>query len=109
IDEVQFTADPVTNDCIITISPTNRVHNSGTSTARVDVNLPQGCFWGFANTNSWITTILGVGYPGFVDYTVAANPSSSPRTGIMEIGGHTYVVTQLGATNVSCTYSVSPT
>ncbi len=112
VDQVQYTSGSSTNtntNCTITISPTNGVHNSETSTGRVDVILPEGCFWGVSNTNSWITTVLGVGYPGWVDYTVAANPGTSQRTGIMIIGGNTYVVTQLGATNVTCTYSVSPT
>ena len=42
---------------------------------------------------------------GTVSYTVAANTSTTPRTGTLTIAGQTVTVTQAGA----CTYTVAPT
>ena len=39
-------------------------------------------------------------------FTVAANASSSPRTGTLIITGQTYTVTQAG---LGCSYTVTPT
>jgi hypothetical protein len=57
------------------------------------------CAW-TATSNSGFITILsgatGTGN-GTVSYSVAANPSTSPRTGTVTIAGQTFTVTQAGA------------
>jgi hypothetical protein len=106
---------PSTNECIISISPTGRVHGAGSETAMIHVSVPPGCSWGFVNTNAWITTLPFVGPgDGELQYTVAANPSTSTRHGVISISGQPYFVTQLGTgepgTNgpPACTLVLSP-
>ncbi len=59
-----------------------------------------GCGWTAVSNDSWITVTSPVGGSGSgngtVDYTVADNSTSGPRTGTMTIGGHTFTVTQAG-------------
>ena len=69
---------------------------------------PAGCGWtGASNNTTWITVTSGSSGtgPGTVNYNVAANTSTSPRTGTLTIAGHTVTVTQAGA----CNFTVAPT
>ena len=65
-----------------------------------------GCTWTASSSASWITgsPTSGIG-AGSVGYTVAANTSTSSRTGTMAIGGQTFIVTQAGV----CNYTLAPT
>ena len=72
------------------------------------VSTTSGCAWtGVSNNTSWISVTGGSSGTGngTVSYTVAANTSTSPRTGTLTIAGVTVTVTQAGA----CNYTVAPT
>jgi hypothetical protein len=108
---VNQAGEPSTNGCLVSISPTGRVHSAASETAIINVTVPPGCSWGYVNTNHWISTLpfIGAG-DGALQYTVEANPSTFTRTGVISISGLAYVVTQLGNTNVEpgCTFALSP-
>lgn len=77
----------------------------GTST--VAVSTRSGCPWSAASDSAWITVTAGASGrgDGTVQYSVAPNPSSSPRSGSLTIAGLTFTVDQTGA---SCTYALLP-
>ena len=66
------------------------------------------CAWTAASNAPWITITAGASGSGngTVAYTVAANASTTGRTGTMTIAGQTMTVTQAGA---PCNYAISPT
>lgn len=92
--------------CSITLSPSSRTHGSGATSNLVSITDSLGCGWTILNTNSWITFQAASGTGSVsVGYTVAANPSSLERSGVVLIGGTPYSLMQQG---VSCALSLSP-
>lgn len=92
--------------CQYTVSPTGAMLGGYATTAYVWVSAGLGCAWTASSNDSWATvnTASGQG-TGLVSYTLAANPSTTPRSTTLSIAGSTVAVTQAGAI---CTYSVSP-
>src|SRR5262249_2755412 len=93
--------------CTFTIAPTTSSHGAAADTGVVSVTTISGCSWTVTNTNNWLTIVSATNNTnsGNVTYTVAANPSSIDRTGLVTIAGHVLTVNQAGA---ACTYSLSP-
>ena len=95
--------------CTLTLSPTSASVAAGATSGTFSVNVPTGCQWAPTNNApSWvIITDAGSGNGGdTIGYSVAANPSSTPRTGTIVIQGQTFTITQAG---VPCTYQLAPT
>ena len=67
-----------------------------------------GCAWTAASSASWITVTSGASGSGngSVGYSIAANPTINPRTGVVTIAGQAFTVTQAG---IPCTSTISPT
>jgi hypothetical protein len=102
-----FTLGQLGADCTYHISPTNRPHGYGAASGTISVTAPLDCPWTVVNTNGWITitsSLNGSG-SGSVSYSVDANPSSIPRSGVVTVDGGTFTINQAG---VPCTYSLSP-
>jgi hypothetical protein len=93
--------------CTYSISPTSSTVGSAASSGTVTVTSSTGCAWTASSGAGWLTITSGASGSGngAVGYSVAANTSSSSRTGTLSIAGNTYTVTQQGAT---CSYAVSP-
>src|SRR4029453_16288988 len=74
----------------------------------VAVNAQAGCTWSSTSNAAWITFPAGTTGSGLgsVNYTVAANSSTSSRTGTLTVAGQTFTVTQAGG---ACSYAISPT
>ena len=91
-----------------TVTPTSVSVPSTGSTSAVSVITGTSCSWTAVSTVSWITVTSGATGSGIgqVNYVVAANSTSSPRTGTLIVGGVTVTFTQ--AAN-SCVYTVTPT
>lgn len=71
----------------------------GAATSRFNVSTGSSCGWNAVSNQAWITIIdnapgTGFGQPTF---SVAANTSSSSRTGTISVQGQTFTVTQPGA------------
>jgi hypothetical protein len=105
VDQVQFTPTV----CTFAISPPTRTHGYGAATNLVTVAAAADyCAWTVVNSNSWLTfsgAVSGSGN-GTIPYSIAANPTTQARTGVVSIAGQIFTISQLG---VSCTYSLSPT
>ena len=69
------------------------------------------CTWTATSGVDWITITSGASGSGdgMVTYTVAANTSTTGRTGTMTVAGQTVTVTQSGASAEICTYTVNTT
>jgi PKD repeat protein len=83
-----------------TIAPTSQSFPANGGTGNVNVTAPAGCTWTTVSNANWITITAGSmgNGNGTVSYTVAANISTTPRTGTLTIAGQTFTVTQQGAT-----------
>jgi glucose/arabinose dehydrogenase len=96
--------------CSFSINPTSQSFAAGGGTGTVGVTAGAGCAW-TAQSNAGFITITSGGSGsgnGTVNYSVAANTSSSQRSGTMTIAGQTFTVTQAG-TGGGCTFSINPT
>ncbi|HEV3410260.1 MAG TPA: BACON domain-containing carbohydrate-binding protein [Chthoniobacterales bacterium] len=94
--------------CAATVYPTGAFVAQGGGTGSFQVSMPAGCGWQAQTSSDWISlTQSTTGGNGIVNYSVAANSSTSSRTGTITVGGATFTVTQQGAP--SCTFNVSPT
>src|SRR5439155_3952866 len=72
------------------------------------LTIPDGCTWTVTSNASWISVTSGGTGTGraTVNYTAAANPGSSTRSGTLAIAQQTFTVTQDGA---PCNAALSPT
>ncbi len=103
-----FTATQAAQACTYSISPTSNSFTAAAGTGSVSVASASGCAWTATSNASWILVNYGPSGSGngTVGYLVAANTTTSSRTGTLTIAGQTFTVTQTGQ---SCTYSISPT
>ena len=92
--------------CSFFISPTTQSFTSAGGGGGVSVTAPAGCTWMAVSNASFITITSGSSGSGngTVTYSVAANGSTTSRTGTITIAGQTFTVNQSG----SCTFSISP-
>jgi hypothetical protein len=85
--------------CTFPLSTTNAVFDAAGGSGSVSVSASNGCAWTATSNDGFITIISGSSGTGngTVNYSVAANTSSSGLTGTMIIAGQTFTVTQSGA------------
>ena len=95
--------------CTYTVSPASASVGASTGSGSFTVNCPGSCSWTATSNASWLTlgAVRSGSGTGTVSYTVAANSSTSSRTGTVTVGGKTFTITQAGAA-VTCTYTLSP-
>ena len=94
--------------CSYSVSPTSATPASSGGAATTAVTTTTGCGWTAASNATWLTVTSGASGSdsGTVNYTVAVNTPTSPRSGTLTVAGQTVTVTQAAA---ACSYSVSPT
>ena len=85
--------------CTISISPGSRTHGYSSATNTVAVTTSNGCPWSVVNTNPWISILSGLANSssGTMVYSVAQNTNAPARTGIVRLGGQSFLLTQSGA------------
>lgn len=107
---VQQAAAPV--PCSYAISPGSVSLDYAGGGTSVAVTSNSGCSWSATSSVGWITVS---GNPngsgsGTVGLSVAANPSTSARSGSVTVAGNTFTVQQAGAPPVvSCSYTLNST
>jgi hypothetical protein len=92
--------------CAFQISPTGASIPAAATSGTVAVTTTNGCQWQTQSNVGWITASGGGTASGNATYNVAANTSTTPRTGTVTIAGQTFTITQAG---VVCSFTVSPT
>jgi hypothetical protein len=94
--------------CSYSVSPASRSVGSSVTTGTLGVTAGSGCNWtAVSSAPSWLTVTgspNGTGN-GAVNYSVAANTSSTVRMARLTVGPATFTLTQSGA----CVYTVTPT
>jgi photosystem II stability/assembly factor-like uncharacterized protein len=95
-------------DCSYTISPNSANFSASAGNGSVNVTAPAGCNWTAVSNAPFITITSGASGSGnsTINYSVAANSSTAPRTGTITIAGQTFTVTQAAT---PCSFSISPT
>ena len=93
--------------CSVAIGSTSASVPATTTTGSVSVTAATGCGWTATSNAAWLSITSGGSGSGSetVTYSVAANPSTSSRSGTLTIAGLTFTVTQAG---LPCTYALSP-
>jgi hypothetical protein len=86
-----------------TISTSSVSVGAGATTGSLGVT--STCAWSSLVSGSWITVTSGASgnSSGTLKYSVAANGTSSPRTGTINVAGNTFTITQAAG----CSYSLS--
>ncbi|MEW6209322.1 MAG: BACON domain-containing carbohydrate-binding protein [Acidobacteriota bacterium] len=109
---ITFTVNQAANPagCSFMIAPTSATIAAAGGTGSVTVTATlQSCGWTAVSNDPFITVTSppgGVGTGnGTVTYSVAANPSSTPRTGTITIAGETFTVNQDPA---PCAFGLTP-
>jgi hypothetical protein len=98
--------------CTFTVSPTSQDFTAAGGTGTISVTTRSDCAWTASpsTTATWITITAGQSGTGngSVTYSVAANTSTSSRSGTITVGGRSVSVSQSLDTS-SCTYSLEYT
>jgi len=91
--------------CNFTISSGSQTVGAGGGNVSFNVTTGAGCTWtAQSNATAWLTTTSSGNGSGTVNYSVAANTSTTQRTGIITVGGQTHTITQIGtAANINKT------
>ena len=91
--------------CTITVSPSSPMVPASGGSGSLTLTVSGSCGWTVISNNDWITVISGASDAGngTVRYSVAANTSSAPRIGSLNIAGQTFNISQSG---VPCTVSL---
>lgn len=82
--------------CTYAISPGGQTVSAAGGTGTVSVSTMSGCSWTAASSVAWIKITEGASASGprSFGFSVAANTTSSVRTGTISVGGQTFTVTQ---------------
>lgn len=82
--------------CSYTVAPTNTAVPQQGGSGSVSVSTGSNCSWAAGSNDGWITITSGASGTGNgqVQFTVAPNPGSSPRTGTLTVAGQALTVTQ---------------
>ncbi len=89
-------------DATFTLNPESTTAPAAGKTGGVGVAVSAGNpSWTAASNDSWITVTNGPNYSGnaTVNYSVAENASTDPRTGTVTIAGKTFTVVQAGVSD----------
>jgi hypothetical protein len=104
-----FTVSQAGAICTYSISPATVSIAAAGGSGTVTVTTQTGCAWSATSSSAFLTFQNGTGRtgPGSVGFTVAANTTSSSRTGTGSVAGKAFKVSQAAA-SASCSYSISP-
>ena len=89
---------PLDVGCPSSITPTSQSFIRTGGTATVAVGTLSSCAWTAVSNDAWISVTGGASGTGngTVSYAVAANATTSQRSGTMTIAGQTFTATQVG-------------
>jgi hypothetical protein len=83
--------------CVDSISPLSQSFDADGGTGTVEVTAGSTCSWSASSNAIWISITPGSSSGnGVVDYSVAANISTRPRTATLIVAGHPFIATQSG-------------
>ena len=86
-----------TPTCSFTVSSSSQAIGASGGSGNFGVTSPAGCAWTAQSNAAWLTTTSSGNGNGTVNYSVAQNTATTPRSGTITVGGQTHTVTQAGA------------
>jgi uncharacterized protein (TIGR03437 family) len=103
-----FTVSQDALACSYAIAPPSQTIEAVGGSGSVNVTTPNGCAWTATSNAAFITIGSGAAGNGngTVNFTVAANPNATVRTGTLTVAGQTFTVAQ---TALACSYAIAPT
>jgi hypothetical protein len=91
------------------ISPTEQSFPAAGTEGTFTVTTTNDCGWVVATNANWITLGANSGAgTTTIAFAVQDNTTTSPRTGLIHVGGQTFTVLQDSSTPPACTYRISP-
>jgi hypothetical protein len=89
--------------CTYSISPTGQSFSSSGGTGTIQVTSVTNCSWISTANSSWIAITAGTGGigNGQLKFTVAPNPTTTNRSGVITVAGQQFLVSQTGSTLLS--------
>ncbi|HMJ90324.1 MAG TPA: BACON domain-containing carbohydrate-binding protein [Candidatus Acidoferrum sp.] len=108
IEDQSFTVTQAAVVCSFNVSLLSYNHGFEVETNAISVVTSNVCPWTVSKSNSWINLISLTNQTGSTNfsYYVSANPSSTPRTGVVMVAGQPVTLRQTG---LQCDYLVEPT
>jgi len=96
VNETRFRVTQAGASCDVQLSPTNQSAPAAGMTGSIAVATGSSCAWSATSNVGWLTVMSDPSTTGegTVQFTVAANPLSMPRTGFIAIGNQLFTVTQ---------------
>jgi glucose/arabinose dehydrogenase len=100
---------PPPSPCVYMVSPSERLFPAAGGDGTFTLTTTNDCGWIVATNVNWITlgATNGAGTTT-ISFVVRDNLTSSPRTGLIHVGGQTFTVIQDSATAGNCTYRIAP-
>ncbi|HMG35225.1 MAG TPA: PQQ-dependent sugar dehydrogenase [Blastocatellia bacterium] len=110
VQSLAFTVNQAGQTCSFSLNPGSASLGAGGGAGSFGVNASAGCMWSAVSNFPWITVTSGASGTGSgtVNFSVSANASSTPRSGMITAGGMTFSVNQAGSPTPSCSFSISP-
>jgi hypothetical protein len=102
VDDVRFYT--CSAGCAFSLSSPNQSFSAAGGTGSVTLTASAAsCGWIAESSAQWISITSALSGNGTIDvtYSVAANPTTNPRSGTLTLGGQTYTVTQAAAQPLS--------
>jgi hypothetical protein len=101
-----FTVTQAAAECTFSISRDSDSVAAAGGTGSVTITTAAGCAWAASDNAAWLslTNANGTG-SGTVNFTAAANPTTTARIGTITVGGQIFTVTQAAA---PCVFSINP-
>jgi hypothetical protein len=94
------TVTQAANSCSYSLGSTTASLPSSATSGSVSVVTGTGCSWSAVSNAAWLSVTGGAAGTGMgtVTYSVAANPTATPRVGTINIAAATLTVTQAAGT-----------
>lgn len=96
--KIDAALDALASSCSYSLTPASLSTGAAAVVGSLSVTATAGCPWTAVSNTGWITVTSGASGSGngSVAYSVAANTSTSARSGTLTIAGQTFTVTQAG-------------
>jgi hypothetical protein len=110
--QVNQAGAPAPPPCTFSVAPTSQAVSADGGPGQVSVTASATtCTWTATSGVPWITVTGGAAGTGngTVAYQVAANDTTTARTGTLSVAGQVVTVTQPGKEPAPCTYQLTPT
>ncbi len=91
--------------CTFSLPATMAFVGAGGGSGTAALTTQEGCTWTATSSAAWLKVTPGLPGSGKAGYTAEANPTGSPRSATLTLGGQTFTVYQGGATDF---YTVTP-